>query len=317
MKTSLIICTKNREDDLYRAIESVNQQNLKPDELIIVDAGDNTGLEKLIKYKVNKNINSIYISSAPGLTRQRNIGIRNSTGDIISFIDDDVVLDPNYIQIINKTFAEDLKGIIGAVSGKITNIKERGSLILDIKLIKNAIHGLISKVFLLPSAGNGKFKSSGFPSHPHLLEDKSLIECLSGCCMSFRAEIFKKVLFDESFITYSYMEDDDISLKVLKLGYRICFIPDAQLIHNVSQKSRTNKYDISLMLIQNSYYLLKKYLNVTYGNKVAYCWSLLGIFILAIMSFNASRIKGTIKGIKKIIIDSNILYKDKNRRNEN
>jgi len=40
MKVSVIICTKNRAQELTRCIKSVIAQSLSPDELIIVDASD-------------------------------------------------------------------------------------------------------------------------------------------------------------------------------------------------------------------------------------------------------------------------------------
>lgn len=46
MITSVLICTKDRREDLLSAIESIMAQSLLPNEIVIVDAGSTEGLEK-------------------------------------------------------------------------------------------------------------------------------------------------------------------------------------------------------------------------------------------------------------------------------
>ncbi|NQT56651.1 MAG: glycosyltransferase family 2 protein, partial [Desulfobacteraceae bacterium] len=119
MNISVIICTKDRHLELSRLINSLNVQTLIPDELIIIDASvdDDTGTHvkgssELSRYPIK------YIKSSPGLTKQRNIGIREAKGKYVFFFDDDVVLDSDYIRIIMETFSH-LQGVqLGGLTGR-------------------------------------------------------------------------------------------------------------------------------------------------------------------------------------------------------
>ena len=106
MKASIIICTRNRLHDLITLFSSLAQQTEKPHEIIIIDSSD----IQLAENGVFQNIvhalpgTCIYKHTKPGLTYQRNIGIACATGDIIYFFDDDVVLEPRYVEYMNAIF---------------------------------------------------------------------------------------------------------------------------------------------------------------------------------------------------------------------
>lgn len=92
---SVVISTYKREKELERAIKSVLEQTYKNIEIIVVD--DN-GLNSefqikvnniLNKYKNYKNIKYIINEKNMGGSLSRNIGIENSKGTYIAFLDDD------------------------------------------------------------------------------------------------------------------------------------------------------------------------------------------------------------------------------------
>jgi glycosyltransferase involved in cell wall biosynthesis len=61
------------------------------------------------------------IRAKPGLTRQTNIGIRNSGGSYLFFFDDDVVLDSKFIQVVYETFMKLEEQNMGDITGRIAN----------------------------------------------------------------------------------------------------------------------------------------------------------------------------------------------------
>ena len=94
MDISVIIPTKNRTKDLVNLLDSLRNQTRLPDELIIVDASDNDDTKNMLEEQGNQlPFDVVYRSTAPGLTRQRNIGISLSRGSLLFFFDDDVVLE--------------------------------------------------------------------------------------------------------------------------------------------------------------------------------------------------------------------------------
>ncbi len=122
---SIIICTKNRLDDLMNCLDSLSQQTWEPKELIIVDSSD-TPLQNEKRFLDHFNTLCFphtelkYVHTSPGLTRQRNIGVKQARGDILYFFDDDVVLEKEYLSSMQKIF--NAKPAYGGGMGTITNI---------------------------------------------------------------------------------------------------------------------------------------------------------------------------------------------------
>ena len=100
---SLLISTKNRFVDLKECIDSILAQTVKPDEIILVDASDTSeSMEMVKKALAATGIKLTYlrqevISGKVRKTAAWNKAVRLALGDVIIFLDDDVVLDKYYI----------------------------------------------------------------------------------------------------------------------------------------------------------------------------------------------------------------------------
>jgi glycosyltransferase involved in cell wall biosynthesis len=86
---SIIIPTFNRAKSLQRAIDSIFCQTYKNWELIIVDNSSNDNTESVVnKYKMQK-IKFISVNNSGIIAHSRNIGIQNSKGRFVAFLDSD------------------------------------------------------------------------------------------------------------------------------------------------------------------------------------------------------------------------------------
>ncbi len=293
---SVIICTKNRFDDFKETVESLIGQYRLPNELVVVDSSDNDNLRQYLG-SIELPCKYRYIHTVPGLTYQRNIGVKNSDGDLILFFDDDVELDPNYIGLVEKAFEEDAARLVGAVGGRISNSLEAERMVFAFWL-KRKFFNILRYVFMQSDFGSGLFRYSGMPTHPHLLRSSRYIECLSGCCMAFRREVFRSVQFDENLSGYCYMEDADISKLVLGAGYKIYYEASAVLNHKVSEQDRLMAGQFAEMAVLNYHYLFQKNRHQHLLRKLAYYWTLIGLFLLHGHSSLGRR--GIINGITRI-----------------
>lgn len=297
MKISVIICTKNRVQEPIRCIKSVIAQSLSPDELIIVDASDTKKAYLKIKEEFYQDSRFKYIHIKPlapySLTYQRNLGVRNSSGDIIFFLDDDTVLDKDFIKEIVKVFEKDSEKKIGGVMGDIVNIRRPQNILAYLRL-------LIERIFLLPTFGNGRFRSSGCPTFIHGAKEIKNVEFLSGGLTAYRKEVFKDLKFDETRI---YIDDEDFSYRVSR-KYQNVYTPYAKLVHNPSRIGRPRYYTIhynrAKLTIESRYYLLRKNFPRTLKHTLAFWWSVVGYFILAITTMDRGRVKGLISGVTDI-----------------
>ena len=116
---SVIICTHNpRTDYLERVLKALLAQNLPKDlwELLLIDNAS----EKLLdsKFDLSWHPNARHIREEQlGLTPARLRGINEAVGEILVFVDDDNVLDPDYLEValkISKDFS-----MIGAWGGQV------------------------------------------------------------------------------------------------------------------------------------------------------------------------------------------------------
>lgn len=179
----IIIATYNRKDDLKVCIESILNQEELPDNLIIVDSSDkNDDREEIRNYVSSINlINIIYITTnEKGSSVQRNIGLDKISKNckVVTFLDDDIVLEKNYIAEIKKAFKD--SNIVGI----------SGFLFKDGQTVNT-----------LPDDTT-----------------KRITDSLYGCNMSFRRNAIGDIRFDENLRLYAFMEDWDFSYRVGKKG---------------------------------------------------------------------------------------------------
>ena len=96
---SVIVATRNRADDLVDALASLETQTLPASqfEIVVVDNGSSDDTKDVVL--MPRKLNSIIYISEPvlGLSRARNAGIRAAHGEIIAFVDDDAIADPNWL----------------------------------------------------------------------------------------------------------------------------------------------------------------------------------------------------------------------------
>jgi glycosyltransferase involved in cell wall biosynthesis len=121
--SSVVIATYNRTEHLRECLLSMAGQTLLPDEVILVDASDDQSTLELSQAMQSCSpFPVIYLAAAvknPGA--QRNQGAERAKGDLVFFLDDDVVLEQDFVAEIVRVFQEDAPGHVGGVSGTIVN----------------------------------------------------------------------------------------------------------------------------------------------------------------------------------------------------
>jgi len=126
MSISVIICTYNRSKSLARTLESFRDVFHPKDaawELIVVDNNSSDDTREVIdRYIQNSGIPCRYIfENKQGLSYARNSGVAEAKGEILSFTDDDVIVDKYWLQNIEHAFKENDVACIG---GKILPVWE-------------------------------------------------------------------------------------------------------------------------------------------------------------------------------------------------
>lgn len=99
---SIITSTHNRSGKLKECIESVQSQTFTDYEHIIVDDCSTDDTESVVKsYMSDERVKYVRLSSNYGCdTHPKNMGIAASTGEFISFLDDDCKYRPDHLQVL-------------------------------------------------------------------------------------------------------------------------------------------------------------------------------------------------------------------------
>ena len=222
-----IIPTRNNPDDLVKAVHSLVIQERLPDELIIVDQS-NDDISKLLVTKIMNDyprISLIYIHdrNINGLIEAKEVGVKHATGDIVCFLDNDIILEPVYFAEILKGFFWNRK-MIGCC-GIITNPPRQSSLH---KLFFNLFH---VGIYADPRASLwGKYNGTGHSLIPSMM--------IAGGMSAWRREVFSKVLFDTT-TGFHMFEDIDFSTRVVdQFGKRLYINPNARLEHHWTPVNR-------------------------------------------------------------------------------
>jgi len=111
---SIIIPVHNREDILYRTLSKLyyETRNLKDVEILVIDDGSTDSTQEICKEFNEKNPEQFnyYYKQNSGPSAARNIGIKKATGDVILFLDSDIVpsddLIPEHIKFHSRYMQE-------------------------------------------------------------------------------------------------------------------------------------------------------------------------------------------------------------------
>ncbi|MES2828419.1 MAG: glycosyltransferase [Bacteroidota bacterium] len=228
MLFSVIIPTFNRGDRLKKTLDSLASQTFKDFEVLVCDDGSKDNTEDVVKaYRHKLDISYFWSENWGGPARPRNIGIQNSRGEWICFLDSDDWWRPDKLEKCIK-FIEDYDVIYHclAVQNERTNIV--GKKKIGSEVAEDVLRDLIVNGNVVPNSG-------------------ALV----------RKEILIKVgLVSENKKLIS-MEDYDLWLKVAFVTKKFKFIPEPLGIYNWN--SDTNISKISDERISKEITIFQKY----------------------------------------------------------
>jgi len=110
---SIIIPTLNRYNDLENTLCNLNEQSYQDFEVVIIDQTDNPESERYLKRSKIK----YFWSNDRSASGARNIGIKESKGDILLFLDDDIIIkNLDFIKNHIRHYSDELiPGIVGCI----------------------------------------------------------------------------------------------------------------------------------------------------------------------------------------------------------
>lgn len=114
MKFSLIVATIGRTLELEKLLGSLATQSHPDFEVLVVDQNVSDDLGSMVS-KYSKIMTIRWLRSKPGLSRARNVGLKQATGEIVCFPDDDCWYPKDLLRSVHSKFVADSG--IGGVTG--------------------------------------------------------------------------------------------------------------------------------------------------------------------------------------------------------
>ena len=288
-RTSLVIATLDRPADLARCLRSIGRLRRGFDEIIIVDQGDAKTTERIVADHPDLDIR-IRRQAARSLTRARNAGVEQSTGDLVFFVDDDTELDPGYLEAAVNGFARhpDVVGLTGFVDQG-----EQGRTI-PWRLCKR-----LAATVLLTASFRWKVLRSGANSFPVTLwfgrSRFQRVPFSAGGHFAFRRSVFDAGFrFDERLILWGFGEDVMFSYQIHK-HYgpdSLAYLPEFRLRHYRSpERSLTDEAAVRMQMIYRFIFWRQEVYEGSFLNAVCYLYSQVGFSLSLLKTYRRTPLR--------------------------
>jgi GT2 family glycosyltransferase len=304
-KITLIICTYKRPISLSDLLVSLRSQFYRPNEIIIIDGSEDAKTKILISNQSYSNLT--YYKVPPehrGLTKQRNYGVSKipRDTDIVCFLDDDTILEPDYFEQLTAAYQAypDAIGVGGYITNEVKWQKSDGNSNPKkfyykgwmreepLRFRVRSWFGLAPDTppCCLPKFSHGRSVS-------FLPPDSSVheVEHFMGGVASYKAEVFKHIKFSSFFEGYGLYEDADFCFRLLLLG-KLYVTTAARLSHHHEPLGRPNKFKYGQMVVRNGWYIWRVR-HPKPGFKNVFKWHLTAFLLMNLSVF------GSIKSMNK------------------
>lgn len=257
-KVAVVVPTKDRPRDLARMLGSVASQSHLPDQIIIVDGGDETVEDVVSKFPA-MNIQYLRVYP-PSLSRQRNAGMEavDPSMTLAGYLDDDLVLESGAMETM-LAFWEKAPPDVGGARFNIVNEE-----------IPRGIR--IKSLFAIESQQRGIVLHSGYQTSIGPASENRYARWLSGGVTLWRRQVIEKFSYDEWFQGTGYLEDVDYSYRVGK-KYTLVVVANARVQHLSYPVRKERNYLLGKWQAINRMYFVKK--NPEFSVPLFY-WATLG-----------------------------------------
>lgn len=260
---SVIIVSYNSENFIGDCLKSVFKSDFKNFEVVVVENGSSDKSLKILK-KLEKKfpLRVIKNSTNLGSCRARNIGVKNSNGKYLIFLDSDVKVDHKLISEYVALFGKDKS--VGSIHGKSLNAEYRNRF--------DSAGELFDSFGLLCDRAGGAVDRGQFNTVVNIASGKA-------CSFACRRDLFQKLGgYDEDF--FFFVEEPDLDLRVWASGKRVVYLPTAVCWHAYGTSFKDDSKYYSRYLVR--YYGARNYLLMNIKN-----WGLKRLFIILPLNLTA------------------------------
>lgn len=222
----VLICSYRRPESLLPCLTAVAGQRRPPDDVIVVvRESDTATLDALRNWIADGLPLRVVTVAAPGLVNARNVGLDVCRTDILTLTDDDTIAPPDWLGRIFAHFATN--PALGGVGGRDRCHDGEG---FDDRQ--------------RPVVGRLQWFGRTIGNHHLGCGGAREVDFLKGANMSYRAEAFATLRFDQRLRGQGSQPHDDLtfSLAVRRAGWTLIYDPAAQVEHYAARRDEPRSY---------------------------------------------------------------------------
>ncbi len=210
MRISVVINTYNRAAGLERTLRALMQQTWHPFEVVVVN-GPSTDQTQAV---LERWSDAVRVTRCPiaHLGMSRNIGIEAAAGDVVAFIDDDSIPEPEWLADLAAGYDSERVGGVGGIVFDHTGMR------------------LQYRYSVCDRVGDPRFDVVP-PFHAYARPGADPFVYLQGTNASFRRRCLEEIGgFDEE-IEF-YLDETEVCLQLVDRGYELRPVPNAAVHHH-------------------------------------------------------------------------------------
>ena len=228
---SIVVPTKDRPEEIARMLRSVQAQATRPLEIIVVD-------QSASPYELEPFPELLHVHDPRigGASAARNHGIAIAAGEVVLFLDDDVVLESDCVGELAQAFAArpDLVGAQCAIHNPWDDAPP-------------SLYDVSTRIF----------EHGFFDSRPKKRRGEAIPRLIDGLASAYRYDLLRYENFDETLPGYSLAEDWDLTKRAARYG-ALTIVPEARVRHEHSPKNRHDALAYMQLRRTNILYLYEK-----------------------------------------------------------
>ncbi|MBI3627088.1 glycosyltransferase family 2 protein [Candidatus Uhrbacteria bacterium] len=247
-KVTVSLVTYNGDRFVSDCLKSLLNQNFQDFELIVVDNGSTDETLRLVR-GVTSQAKIIENPTNLGFAKAHNQAIRAATGEYVFVLNQDIILQPNFLKELVKVLDE--KPQVGSAGGKLKRAHSPDHL--------DTTGLIIKKNRQVIDRGADEVDRGQYDQAEEVFG-------ISGAAVLYRREALNAVAhqgqyFDEDF--FCYKEDVDLAWRLQEAGYNAYYQPTAKGLHfrGSGQTSQDLKNQISFWRKKSDFLVYHSYKN--------------------------------------------------------
>lgn len=296
MKVTAVLPTKNRAPLLVDTVRALLAQTVIPHEIIVVDQSASEEGRHMVHalvdaVPVGRRPALVYVwdTTINGAAAARNAGLDLARGDIVVFIDDDVVPAVDVVERLLHHYAA-----CPAWSG------------LAPVITNYPLPGLAQRLYHVVFC-RGPFRDERQPVYWHWRDLRGAVvpvRMFTGAMMSFRRAALGDLRYDARYRAASVGEDIDLCWALGARGGRLAIVTDAHIVHNKAPRPAARTEAAQIM---SWAFVYDKHVRKTLGTRLAFGWYVLGnvlaAFVAAVRERTWSPVPSAFAGVRGIFSD--------------